>query len=154
VDRLANVSIRHTTETLGVCYANRHSDRKVVEIRHMDRPHYQRTDGCVPDADAVPKILRVSAVVKATVQAGYPESLVAPIGITLLICVAFYVIPRTSVLGAILLTGYLGGATATMVRIQSPWFLFPVVFGMLAWAGLFLRDNQLRALIPLKINLD
>lgn len=100
-------------------------------------------------ADAVPKILRVSAVVKATGQAGYPESLVAPIGITLLICVVFYVIPRTSVLGAILLTGYLGGATATMVRIQSPWFIFPVIFGMLAWAGVFLRDRRLRALIPL-----
>jgi hypothetical protein len=105
-------------------------------------------------ADALPKILRVSAVVKATAQAGYPESLVAPIGITLLTSVVFYVIPRTSVLGAILLTGYLGGATATMVRIQSPWFFLPVIFGMLAWGGVFLRDSRLRALIPLKNNLD
>lgn len=104
-------------------------------------------------ADAVPKILRVSAVVKATGQAGYPETLVAPIGITLLICVVFYVIPRTSVLGAILLTGYLGGATATMVRIQNPWFFLPVIFGMLVWAGVFLRDSRLRALIPLKNDL-
>lgn len=101
-------------------------------------------------ADAVPKIMRVSSVVKATAQAGYPESLVAPIGITLLICTIIYVIPRTSVLGAILLTGYLGGATATMVRIQNHWFLFPVSFGILAWAGVYLRDERVRALIPLR----
>jgi hypothetical protein len=101
-------------------------------------------------ADAVPKIMRVSAVVKATAQAGYPEGLVAPIGITLLVCVVVYVIPRTAVLGAILLTGYLGGATATMVRIQNHWFMLPVSFGILVWAGLFFRDERVRALIPIR----
>jgi hypothetical protein len=105
-------------------------------------------------ADAIPKIMRVSAVVKATAQAGYPESLVAPIGITLLVCAIVYVIPRTAVLGAILLTGYLGGATATMVRIQNHWFLFPVCFGILAWAGLYFRDERVRALIPLRSKSD
>ena len=105
-------------------------------------------------ADAVPKIMRVSSVVKATAQAGYPESLVAPIGITLLVCVIVYVIPRTAVLGAILLTGYLGGATATMVRIQNHWFLLPVSFGILVWAGLFFRDERVRALIPLQSKSD
>ncbi len=59
-------------------------------------------------------------------------------------------IPRTSMLGAILLTGYLGGATATQVRLEDPWFFFPVVIGVLVWGGLFLRDERLRALVPLR----
>ena len=59
-------------------------------------------------------------------------------------------IPRTSVLGAILLTGYLGGATATQVRVEDPWFLFPVLLGVLLWGGLFLRNDTLRALLPLR----
>ena len=76
--------------------------------------------------------------------------LVVPIGIVLLACIAVYLIPRTSVLGAILLTGYLGGATATQVRLENPWFLFPVGVGVLIWGGLFLRDDRLRALIPVR----
>jgi hypothetical protein len=59
-------------------------------------------------------------------------------------------VPRTSVFGAILITGYLGGATATQVRVEDPWFLFPVGLGVLVWLGLFLRDDRLRALIPLR----
>ncbi len=94
--------------------------------------------------DAVGKILKTAAVVQGTVQAGYPAMEIVPIGITLLACVVLYVIPRTSVLGAILLTGYLGGATATMVRLQNPWFLFPVACGVLVWLGLFLRHQHLR----------
>jgi hypothetical protein len=95
------------------------------------------------------KLMKAAPAMEGTAKLGYPLSEVFPIGIVLLACVILYVIPRTAVLGAILLTGYLGGATATMVRVQDPWFLFPVVFGALVWLGLWLRDDRLRALIPL-----
>ena len=95
------------------------------------------------------KILKLPAAVEGTARLGYPTSLVQPIGILALVCVLLYASPRTAVLGAILLTGYLGGATATQVRVQDQWFLFPVVLGMLVWAGLYFRDERLRALIPL-----
>jgi len=74
------------------------------------------------------------------------------IGITLLMCTAFYVIPQTAVLGAVLLTGYLGGAVATSVRISGPLFntLFPIIFAAFMWAGIFLREDRLRTLIPLR----
>jgi hypothetical protein len=75
------------------------------------------------------------------------------LGLLELVCVVLYVIPRTSILGAILLTGYLGGAVATNLRVGNPLFsyiLAPVYFGVLIWGGLFLRDNQLRALIPVR----
>jgi hypothetical protein len=100
--------------------------------------------------DSVVKLAKAPSAVQGTVQLGYPEGTVVPIGLVLLASLAFYLIPRTSILGAILLTGYLGGATATMVRVSSPWVLFPVVIGMLVWAGLYFRDEQLRALIPLR----
>lgn len=100
--------------------------------------------------DGVGKVLRLETAVEGTVQLGYPEGLVVEIGIVLLSCTVIYVIPRTSILGAILLTGYLGGATATQVRVEDPWFLFPVLFGVLLWAGLFVRDARLRALMPLR----
>jgi len=100
--------------------------------------------------DAVMKVLKLAPAVTGTVQLGYPVSVIAPIGIVLLVCTFLYAIPRTSVLGAILLTGYLGGATATQVRIESAWFVFPVAIGVLAWTGLLLRDNRLRTLIPLR----
>jgi hypothetical protein len=91
-----------------------------------------------------------SAAVEGTVQLGYSESVVIPIGAVLFISLVAYLIPRTSVLGAILLTGYLGGATATMVRVSSPWFPFPVFIGALVWAALYLRDDRVRAVIPLR----
>jgi hypothetical protein len=100
--------------------------------------------------DSTIKVLKLAPALEGTVRLGYPVSVVFPLGIILLTCTVAYLIPRTSVLGAILLTGYLGGATATQVRVQDPWFLFPVGLGMLVWAGLFLRDDQLRALIPLR----
>jgi hypothetical protein len=100
--------------------------------------------------DCTVKLMKAPSAVQGTVQLGYPESTVVPIGMVLLACLAFYIIPRTSILGAILLTGYLGGATATMVRAGSPWILFPVLIGMLVWAGLYFRDDQVRALIPLR----
>ena len=91
--------------------------------------------------------------VKAFGQLGYPVGLATGIGIVLLGCVALYLIPRTSVLGAILLTGYLGGAVASHVRVGDPWFshaLFPVYIGLFIWGGLYLRENRLWALIPLR----
>ena len=81
---------------------------------------------------------------------GYPESVLSPIGAAALVSALLYLIPRTSVLGAILLTGYLGGAVATHVRANDSMFPVPIVFGVLAWLGLFLRDQHLRALLPLR----
>jgi hypothetical protein len=96
--------------------------------------------------DGVMKLVKPEFVVKATVQLGYPEGVILPLGIVLLACTCLYLIPRTAVLGAILLTGYLGGAVATHVRVSADLFeiLFPVVFGALLWGGLFLRDPRLR----------
>ncbi len=81
---------------------------------------------------------------------GYPESTARPIGAVLLVCVALYLFPRTAVLGATLLTGYLGGAVATHVRVEDPlhFTLFPAVFGVIVWLGLFFRDARVRALTP------
>ena len=104
-------------------------------------------------ADSVGKFVKPAPVVEGTVRLGYSEGVILPLGVVLLACTVLYVIPRTSVLGAILLTGYLGGAVATHVRVGDPLFthvLFPVYFGVLLWAGLFLRDHRLRALIPLR----
>jgi hypothetical protein len=102
--------------------------------------------------DGVMKAMKAPVAVQATIQLGYPESAVLGIGILLLVCTLLYVISRTSILGAILLTGYLGGAIATHVRVGDPLFthvLFPVYVGAMVWGGLFLRDNRLRAFIPL-----
>jgi len=88
-----------------------------------------------------------------TVALGYNESVIFPLGIVLLACTVLYALPITSVLGAILLTGYLGGAVASHVRLGSPLFthvLFPVYLGILLWLGLFLRYPTLRRLVPLK----
>ena len=76
-----------------------------------------------------------------------------PVGLILLACTILYAIPRTAVLGAILLTGFMGGAVASKIRIEDPLFssiLFGVYFGIILWAGLYLRDDRLRALIPLR----
>src|SRR5262245_21052897 len=102
--------------------------------------------------DGVMKLFKPEFVVKATVQLGYSESVIVPLGIVLTVSTVLYLIPRTAVLGAILLTAYLGGAVATHVRISAGLFeiVFPVIFGVLLWGGLCLRDAQLRALIPLR----
>jgi DoxX-like family len=100
--------------------------------------------------DAIIKVLRAAPAVEGTVRLGYPVGVVVPIGVTLLLCVVLYLIPRSSVLGAILITGYLGGAVATQVRVEDLWFLFPVGLGVLVWLGLYLRDSRLRTLIPLR----
>lgn len=102
--------------------------------------------------DGIMKLLKPSFVVEGTVQIGYSESVIVPLGIVLTIAALLYLYPRTAVLGAILLTGYLGGAVATHVRAGHGAFeiLFPVVFGVLVWLGLSLRDRRVRALIPLR----
>ena len=102
--------------------------------------------------DGVIKVMQHPEAVRPTTQLGYPASLVFWIGIIELVCLVVYVIPQTSVLGAILLTGYLGGAVATNVRAGSELFsvFFPIIIGVLIWGGLFLRDRRLRALIPLR----
>jgi hypothetical protein len=101
---------------------------------------------------SVMKLAKVSAVVEGTARAGFSERFVVPIGVLELICVVVYVIPRTSVLGAILMTGLLGAATVTTLRIGDPTFPMPVVLGMMVWGGLFLRDARIRELIPLRRN--
>jgi hypothetical protein len=102
--------------------------------------------------DSVIKVLKLAPAVEATTQLGYPESLVIGIGVIELACLAVYVIPRTAILGAILLTGYLGGAIATNLRAGTPLFnvVFPLIIGALLWGGIYLRDQRLRALIPLR----
>lgn len=102
--------------------------------------------------DGVVKLMQLPAAMTANAQLGYPSSAVFGIGILELACLALYVIPRTSVLGAVLLTGYLGGAVATHVRVGSPLFsiVFPVIMGALIWGGLYLREHRLRALVPLR----
>ena len=81
---------------------------------------------------------------------GYSASLATPVGLVLLASTILMLIPRTAVLGCILVIGYLGGATATQVRVQDPWFLFFVVLGGLSWLGPYLRDAHLRTLLPFR----
>jgi hypothetical protein len=102
--------------------------------------------------DGVMKLVKPAPVVEATIRLGYPESVILGLGIVLLACTILYLIPATSVLGAILLTGYLGGAVATHVRVGEGWFpiFFPVILGVLIWLGLYLCDDRLRALVPLR----
>ena len=105
--------------------------------------------------DAGFKLIRPlpAPAVEAFGKLGYPIEFAAGIGVLLLSCLALYLIPRTSVLGAILLTGYLGGGVASHVRVGDPWFshaLFPVYVGLLIWGGLYLRDQRLRALVPFR----
>ncbi len=103
--------------------------------------------------DGVAKLIKPEPVVEGTLRLGYPESVIVPLGIVLIACTVLYVIPRTSVVGAILLTGYLGGAVASHIRVGDPLLthaFFPIYFGLLIWGGLYLRDERLRALLPLQ----
>jgi len=104
--------------------------------------------------DAIMKVIKSTSSIQGSEQIGWPEHYLQSIGIVLLICTVLYIVPRTAILGAILLTGYLGGATSVMVRAEMAGhsFVFPVVFGILVWAGLFLRDEKLRSLIPFRKN--
>lgn len=96
---------------------------------------------------AVMKLTQAQPVIEGFAKFGYPASQAASIGVAELICVVLFLIPKTSVLGAILLTGYLGGATATHVRIEDN-FVMPIILGCLVWLAIVLRDPRLRALIP------
>lgn len=103
--------------------------------------------------DAGMKLMRLPIVLETTTQIGWPTSSVVPLGVVLLASTLLYLFPRTSILGAVLLTGYLGGAVATHVRINSPLFthtLFGVYVGIIMWAGLYLRDPALRSVFPLR----
>jgi hypothetical protein len=100
--------------------------------------------------DAVTKLVGVPDVLKATEQMGFTDSAVPVIGSVLLVCLALYLIPRTAILGAVLLTGYLGGAVCAQLRIDAPLFstmLFPVYFGIVVWVALYLRSAKLRELV-------
>ena len=99
--------------------------------------------------DGVMKLVKPAVVVEATVKLGYPESVIVGLGVVLVACTILYLIPRTAVLGALLLTGYLGGAVATHVRVGGPLFpiIFPVILGAMLWGGLYLRDERVRSLI-------
>lgn len=103
--------------------------------------------------DAAIKFAKPAAVAAAFVRAGWPLELSVPLGVILTVSTIFFLVPQTDVLGAILLTGYLGGAVATNLRLESPLFsgtLFPVYFGVLLWGSLWLREVRVRALIPLR----
>jgi len=96
------------------------------------------------------KLASPPGVVEGFKKFGYPEELIRVLGAVELTCTVIYLIPRTSVLGAVLLAGYLGGATATHVRVEDPHFIMPFLAGVLVWLGLFLREPRLRALLPLR----
>ena len=100
--------------------------------------------------DGVMKLLKPAVVLKATRDLGYPESDIVGIGVLLLGCTLLYLFPRSSILGAILLTGYLGGAIASQVRAEASWFnvVFALVFACLVWGGLWLRDIRVRGFLP------
>jgi hypothetical protein len=103
--------------------------------------------------DAVMKLLALPVVLQTTAELGYPLTGVRALGLLLLLCTGLYAWPRTAVLGAVLLTAYLGGAVATHVRIDNPLFshvLFGVYIGLLVWGGLYLRDARIRELLPLR----
>ena len=100
--------------------------------------------------DGIGHLLKPAPVVQAFLQLGFPLSLSISLGIIQLVCVLIYVIPRTAVLGAVLITGYLGGAVAIHMRVGNPLFecIFPILIGVLFWAGLLFHDPKLRAIFP------
>jgi DoxX-like family len=99
---------------------------------------------------AVMKLMRLAPAVEGFARMGVPEHLIVPVGLIELICVLVYLIPRSAILGAILMTGLLGGATITTLRVVDPSYPMPVVLGMLAWGGLWMRDSRLQTLIPFR----
>ncbi|MEO7215915.1 DoxX family protein [Mucilaginibacter sp.] len=97
--------------------------------------------------DAIGKIVKEKHSVDGSVALGWPIEHIPTIGFILLICTILYAIPRTSVLGAVLITGYLGGAVAVMMRTPGQPYLFPFLFGGLTWAGVYFRNAKLQALV-------
>ena len=102
--------------------------------------------------DGVMKLFKPAFVVEATTKLGYQENVIIWLGAVLVFCTILYLVPLTSILGAVLLTGYLGGAVATHVRVEEGAFpvIFAAIFGVLVWVGLYLRDPLVRALLPLR----
>ncbi|EID72965.1 MULTISPECIES: DoxX family protein [Rhodococcus] len=103
--------------------------------------------------DAVGKLLKIGPVEDSAAELGLPMHIIVPIGVVLLLCTVLYLVPRTAPLGAVLLTGYLGGAVLTNWRVEKPLFstvLFAVYVGIAVWAGLYLRDRKVRELLPLR----
>ena len=103
--------------------------------------------------DATFKVLVLPAAVEATTQLGYPAGTIFPLGLLQIALLIIYLVPRTSVLGAVLWTGYLGGAVATHVRVGDPLFshtLFPIYVALFLWAGLWLRDERLCSVLPMR----
>jgi hypothetical protein len=103
--------------------------------------------------DTILKVLQLAPAIEGTTALGYPADAVLPIGIVELVCLALYLAPQTAVLGAVMLTGYLGGAIATHVRMGSPLLshtLFPIYVALMAWGGLYLRETRLRELVPFR----
>ena len=101
---------------------------------------------------SVLKLMKTPSVIEGFALHGVPERLILPVGVIELICVIVYLIPQTSVLGAILMTGLLGAAALSNLRVGDPMYPMPIILGMLAWGGLYLRDLRLRELIPLRAN--
>jgi hypothetical protein len=100
--------------------------------------------------DSVVKLLKLGPAVQGTLELGYPVGVIVPLGVVLLACVILYAAPRTAVVGAVLLTGYLGGAIATHVRVGHPLLthtLFPIYVAVFIWGGLYLRDRRVRGLL-------
>jgi hypothetical protein len=102
--------------------------------------------------DGVMKLFKPSFVVKATTDLGFPESTIVGIGIILVVSVLLHILPRTSFLGALLVTAYLGGAVASKVRVEAPPFdfVFALMIALLLWGGFWLRDRGVREVLPLR----
>jgi len=98
--------------------------------------------------DGAMKLAMIKPVIDATTQLGYPVGTIRPIGIAAIVAGLLYAFPQTAVLGAILLTGFLGGAIATHVRVGGADYLFAAAFGVITWLGLYLRDARIRNLMP------
>jgi hypothetical protein len=127
------------------------------EISPVDRPWASWVISGLPVIfllfDSLGKFVMPEPVIDGTLRLGYETNVILPLGLILLVCTVLYIVPATSILGAILLTGYLGGAVATHVRVGSPLLthiLFPVYLGILLWLGLYLRDSRLRSLLPMR----
>lgn len=99
--------------------------------------------------DAIMKVMKTNISVEGSAQLGWPEHLVVTIGVILLIATILYIIPMTAALGALLITAYLGGAVAIMLRAGAP-FSFPIIFGVLTWAGIYLREPRIRGILFLR----
>jgi hypothetical protein len=99
---------------------------------------------------AVMKLIKHPSVIEGMTKFGFPESLIVPIGVLEISCAIIYLIPQTSVFGAVLVAAYLGGATVTLVRVGDPTWFLPVVTGICAWLGLWLREPRLRPLAPIR----